>query len=756
MAKLTPERLFANPPLFAEPPRDLRVAPNGACLSFLLGAAENSERLDLWRADPATGECERWVRGGDLAVGAAFTAEERAAMERRRFFAAGVTGHQWHPKSAAVVLIAEGAGHLLDAASGKLRQVTPAGRRCTDIKLSPQGRWLSYVGDGNLHLRRLDEDGGERTVAASEDANLSFGSADFLAAEELHRFDGHWWRKDDRQIAFTRVDSSPVKPSQRFEADAEGLRLVEQRYPFAGEANPETRLALHDLESGATRWVECADASDDYLARVAFVEEGLAVQTLNRAQNRLRLKLIRLDELSQRILIEETSDAWIDLHDNFTEMGADDYLWTSARDGSSHLFRYRNGGCEQLTSGRGRVNRVLCADAQRVFLSGWFETPREQHLYQLNLATGELGRLTTEDGWHELNATEDGWIIDVHSSLSAPKETRFRPLDGPWLPLLGLPSGGEQRRPPQAPVQPKTPRRNSGIQTEQATAAAENPFGIGRDHPYHAFVAEHVRAQLGAIEAEDGQTLHYRLTRPRNLDAPAPLIVYVYGGPGVQRARNDWPPLLLQLFAQNGFGVLELDNRGSANRERAFETAIHKRLGDVEVRDQAKGAEFAARLPWVDGDRIGLFGHSYGGYMALMCLARAPALFRAAAAVAPVTDWRLYDSCYTERYLGPPKDNPAGYEASALFPHLEQMQGALLLMHGMSDDNVVFTHSMRLMQALQERNQAFELMTYPNAKHSMQQKTVATHRFNLILDFFARRLGAGFPRQQPADALAAG
>ena len=204
--------------------------------------------------------------------------------------------------------------------------------------------------------------------------------------------------------------------------------------------------------------------------------------------------------------------------------------------------------------------------------------------------------------------------------------------------------------------------------------------------------------------------------------------------------RNEWPPLLLQLLAQRGFCVLELDNRGSANRGLRFEAAIHRCLGQAEVRDQALGVEFAANLPWVDPERIGVFGHSYGGYMALMCLAQVPERFRAGVAVAPVTDWRLYDTHYTERYLGHPEDNAEGYAASSALTHLEGIHGKLLLMHGMSDDNVVFTHSMRLMAALQEANVAFELMTYPGAKHSLQQKAVAIHRFNLILDFFERHL----------------
>jgi dipeptidyl-peptidase-4 len=208
----------------------------------------------------------------------------------------------------------------------------------------------------------------------------------------------------------------------------------------------------------------------------------------------------------------------------------------------------------------------------------------------------------------------------------------------------------------------------------------------------------------------------------------------------VQRVRNEWSPLLLQLLAAHGYGVLELDNRGSGNRGRRFEAPIHRRLGDVEVQDQLRGAAFLRGLDWVDPDRIGIFGHSYGGYMALMCLLKAPDVFRAAAAVALVTDWSLYDTHYTERYLGTPAENPEGYRASSVFPYLDDLRGRLLLIHGMADDNVLFTHSTRLYRELQARNLAFEMMAYPGSKHSLQERDVSIHRFNLILNFFGRSL----------------
>ena len=701
MPKLSVERLFSDPPLFADAPRKLQMAPGDGCITYLQAAPDDRERLDLWRADPATGEAECWVSGTDLAASLPATDAELAEKERRRAFVHGITNYQWHPDGQALLLIAEGGGYLLDAATDQIRQVTPEGQRYTDIKLSPQGRHLSYVGNGNLYIRNL-ADGSERTVAASDDPNLSFGIADFLAQEEMDRYDGHWWCGDESRIAFTRVDVSPVQPSHRFEANDQGPQVIEQRYPFAGEANPSVGLGLYELATAATRWIDYADGPEDYLARVAFTDGELAVQVQNRTQSRLRLKLIDLERLNGRTLIEESSATWINLHDNFTPIGKDDYLWTSERSGTSQIYRYRNDGCEPVSQGQGHITRILAANNERALVCGWLETPTEQHLYRIELADGRHSRLTSP-GWHELTASQGGaWLFDGASTLQCPRHIQFGRGDGDWQPLS---------------------------KTE-----------INRQHPYHPFVDDHVTPELGTLTAEDGQTLHYRLTRPRSPTEPVPLIVHVYGGPGVQRVRNEWPPLPLQLFVQRGFGVLELDNRGSTNRGRCFEAPIHRRLGQVEVRDQALGAEFAAGLPWVDAGRIGVFGHSYGGYMALMCLAQAPERFRAGVAVAPVTDWRLYDTHYTERYLGHPKDNAEGYEASSALAHIDGIEGKLLLMHGLSDDNVVFTHSMRLMTALQEANIPFELMAYPGAKHSMQQQAVAIHRFTLILDFFERHL----------------
>ncbi|MFB3105047.1 MAG: alpha/beta fold hydrolase, partial [Pseudomonadales bacterium] len=355
-------------------------------------------------------------------------------------------------------------------------------------------------------------------------------------------------------------------------------------------------------------------------------------------------------------------------------LGKDRFLWTSERDGFNHLYLQSGNEFTQLTRGNGRVERVLYADENKAFVSGWFGSPVEQQLYAVPLDGAPLELITWESGWHDIVIDPNGeQFIDRLTALNNPGQVTLRSINS----------------------------RNSQPIDGQS---------LDSQHPYFPYVSEHSTPTLGTLTAKDGQELHFRLTRPNTRGKSHPVVVYVYGGPGVQRVRNEWAPMLLQMFQQRGYGVMELDNRGSGGRGRMFESPIHLKLGDVEVHDQLEGVRYLKTLSWVDPDRIGVFGHSYGGFMTIMCLAKAPEVFKAGVAVAPVSDWSLYDTHYTERYLRTPKSNADGYTASSVFPYLADLRGKLLLMHGMADDNVLFTHSTKLYKALQAANIPFEMM----------------------------------------------
>ena len=717
--KLTPARLFGRRPLEFVPSQP-KLSADGRYGSFLLPADDDRERLELWLVDTATAEANRLLRGdaGDASA-APETAVERDERERRRQFAHGVTAYEWHPEGHRILFPAQGAACLAAVPEGTVRPLTAPGTRQTSIRFSAKGSFVSYVRDGDLYALRV-ADGAERRLTEDGGGTVTNGLPEFIAEEEMHRFDGHWWSPDERFVAFARVDAAPIPETRRHEMDAEGIRVVPQRYPFAGGANAEVRLGLLELATGATTWLAWQAAADDYLARVAFAPDGaLVVQAQSRNQRRLAVRRYAGEEWQE--LFVETAETWINLHDNVEFLEDGRFLWTSERDGASQLYLYDAAGrqARQLSASLGRVNRVLAADDDHAWVAGWRSDPTTQGIYRVGLHGTRSA---------EAVVVAPDWWVDGAMTRKAERG-------------LGIVRGAGAAA--QLAVFEKAPkkgvRRDADPEGRTTGRLIALPQRTAADIGAESVIDELPLASEFRPLPEPG--LAYRLTKPSPWQPQRryPVVVHVYGGPGAQRVRQETPPLVVRLFAQAGFGVFELDNRGSANRSKRFEDAIHGRLGHAEVADQLAGVAFLRRQDWVDPDRIGIFGHSYGGYMVLMCLAQSHA-FAAGAAVAPVTDWTLYDTHYAERYLGLPADNPQGYAASAVAPRVADIDAPLLLMHGMADDNVLFAHSLALMDALQAAGRPFELMTYPGAKHALQERSVAVHRYEHILEFFRRRL----------------
>ncbi len=726
-------------------------------------AEDDRERLDLWIYDIAAAQSRRVVNAADLSSSGPLSATEKAERERKRQFSGGITQHKWHPHLAQVLIAIDGQAFLVEIASGAVTQLTASDTRQTDLSFSPDGSKLAFVRDYNLYVCDLETRNDNNNLDAQPfttggSALRTFGLPEFIAQEEMHRFEGYWWTPDSTALVYTEVDNKPVSISQRYEIDADELRVIAQRYPFAGAANAKVQLYLQTLAGSAPVEIGYLSAPDDYLARVQMSGDLLYVQVQSRDQQRLQLKRWRLSTLAADtadvtapvnteadILLTEHSSSWLNLHDNFfplpeplpepqttaqsqEPMLDQGFLWTSERDGQSHLYLYpparpAEGKCRQLSHGACRIDRVLYADAQRAFVSGWASEPTQQHIYRCDYSTPTptLVPLTEGNAWHEAIFSKDGeYFLDRHSNFALPA-------------ALDL-------------VTNITPSNTTSNATSTRSKVAS--LAIGAHHAYAPYLESHVTPQIGSTIAADGQQLYYRLTPPAALTnthtsaqtTTYPVVVYVYGGPGVQRVTWAWPPLLLQIFASRGFGVLELDNRGTSNRGKAFEAPIFGRLGEVEVADQLAGVELLRKIPWVDDARIGVFGHSYGGYMTLMCMSRAPGVFAAGVAVAPVSQWQLYDTHYTERYLKTPQTNPEGYHDSSVLPWLSDIRGALLIIHGMADDNVLFTHSTKLFKSLQDANLPFQMMTYPGAKHALQETSVSKHRFEMLLRFFEENL----------------
>lgn len=703
---LTAKRLFSDPSLQLAAPHSFAFSPDGSLLTYLQVSSDDRERMDLWCYDFADSRQRCLLDARSIAVVtsdvASMTSAERAERERRRQFAFGITQYAWHPKRMLLLVPVDGQAYIVDVSGGEpeWRCLTPNGTRQVGFTFSTLGDHVSYVRDGDLYC--VDVAGAsERRLTHDAGPSLTNGLPDFLAAEEMHRFAGHWWTSDDRAIAYCKVDDSGVDVSYRMEIDADGTRTVEQRYPYAGGPVPQVALHHLELETGEDRAMWQTSAQAPYLARVHSTASGLVIQTQDRLQQSLTVQRFEDDEW--RVIYRDQSPTWVNLTDDLRVVD-EAVIFTTEDRGGRRAVRWLDGTLHEL-AGPAHINKVLHANNEALLASGWSESPLENHLFRIHLDGSGHEQLTQQPGWHDVT-------VDQHGARYVDRLTSD---DLPMRISLGQLAA-------------------AGPQTE---LFAEE---IDADHPYAPFLDGHAHAEFGSVAAEDGQPMYYRLTPPRRISGRHPVIVYVYGGPGAQKVRREWGSLLLQLFAEHGFGVLELDNRGTANRGSQFEAPLFRAMGRPEVRDQVKGLEALADVEWADVDRVGVFGHSYGGFMTLMCLTQATEHFKAGVAVAPVCDWRLYDTHYTERYMGLPDADADAYDAGNVLTYLDGLERPLLLMHGMADDNVLFTHSTMLMSALQRLGKPFELMTYPGAKHSMQEKHVSVHRFEMILDFFVRRL----------------
>jgi dipeptidyl-peptidase-4 len=706
-AELTLKRVFESPSLSGAIPRALTLSPDGRYVAFLKPRSDDALRTDLWVRDVATGAERMAVDSLALSDGAVTLSEaELARRERARIAGArGVVEYRWAPDGQSILVPLDG-DLWVQPLDGTPRRLTRSPESEVDAKLSPDGRWVSYARGANLYVTEMAS-GRERAVTTEGRGTVSYGQAEFVAQEEMKRTTGQWWAPDSTRLAVARVDESRVKVAVRAAIGSDGTAVTEQRYPFAGTANAVVSLEIRGLDGQPP--VKVALRDHEYLARVTWADaERLLVQTQPRDQTRIDVWEVDARDGKARLLFSDRSLVWTNLHDNLKLLKGDGFLWTSERDGFSHLYRWDGKALQRVTRGEGVVEEVVAVDegAGLAFVTGWFETPLETGLYAVRLdGKGRPRRLSPEGMSASAVMNETGTVALVTAS-----------------------SPGQ---PPQVSLVDREGKRLGWI--------AENRL---EETPYAPFAGDHVEPLFGTLKAADGQVLHWQMLVPPGLKPGerAPVFFEVYGGPGVQRVRRAWGSMLHQYLVRAGYVVFLADNRGSTNRGTAFEFPIHKALGTVEVEDQLLALEWLKGQPFVDPKRVAVFGWSYGGYMVLRLLTKAPEAFAAGVSGAPVTDWRLYDTHYTERYLGNPAIDDAPYRAAAIVPDAAAIRRPLLLIHGLADDNVVFDHSAKLMAAMQRQGVPFETMVYPGQTHGIREPAIATHLWSGVLRFLERSL----------------
>jgi len=713
-APLTLERVFASPDLAGTTPRAMKLSPDGKWLTLLRNRADQKERFDLWAMDTVTGEWRMLVDSLEVGSGAKLSEAEMMQMERARIGGTkGITAYDWSPDSKSILVPLE--GELYQAAlDGTVRLLgTPAGPKLNPA-ISPKGGYVSYVHNQNLevidplkHIEnvRLTFDGG---------GTVHWGEAEFVAQEEMARTEGYWWAPDDSRIAVERFDEAPVGIVTRAAIGAEGSTIVQQRYPRAGTDNALVELYLMDPSDGDKVKVDLGPDGDIYLARVKWAPDGKTLYVQRQTRDQRTLDLLKVDPATGKstlLFTERSGDkSWVNLSNALTPMRDGGLIWWSERDGHGHLYRWQKDKWAQLTHGDWEVAELVRVDEARgrVYFLANKDGVLERHLYSVDLKhPGAVTRLT-EAGWWN-GATMDKAASRVIVSRSNPGQ------------------------PAQVYLADTTGKRLAWVNQNDVTAA---------DHPYHPYLAAHRTRTFGTIKGPDGSELHWEMILPAMAPGKRyPVFFQHYGGPHSQTVSRQWGGALQQAIVDRGYIWFQIDNRGSANRGKAFEDAIWHAMGSVEVEDQLAGAAYLKTLDFVDPKRITTYGWSYGGYMTLKLLEAAPGTFAAGVAGAPVSKWELYDTHYTERYMGDPRRVPDAYKASNTVENARKIRDPLLIIHGMADDNVVLEHSTAMLAKLQAGAVPFETMLYPGQTHRVGGPGISVHLWKTILGFLDRQAG---------------
>jgi dipeptidyl-peptidase 4 len=710
---LTIETIYQTGGLGGRGPETTEWSPDGTKLTFVQ-RDEKGEQGELWYVDSTTGEKKVLVSAAKLASLDPDVNKVKNEREKERRTRYHVAAYLWAPDSKHLIFDSQGQLWLYDLGSETAVQFTSAGDPSGDPKFSPDGGHVAYVRKHNLYVRPVSGKS-EKALTKDTGENLFNGDIDWVYAEELGVRSNYFWSPDSKEIAFLHMDETkvPIYPITDWMPTHPGVD--NEKYPKVGDPNPVVKLGVADADKGKVRWISLTSDEEAYIPRFGWVKEGVIWAALvNRTQDKMEMFFIDAKTGKSRMVFSDTTPgSWMDFETIEIPFlkNSGGFLWRSWRDGNTHIYFYTfdkqnpmaaDAKLErQLEKGDYEVLGIEGVDeaAGTVFFSANKDDPRQVHIFSVQLDGSGFKALTTEEGMHIGNFSDDAKHY-THMYLG--------PEKSPSIVLCAV--GGAC---------------NPVWQAKNAIAE----YGL-RAPKYLEF------------KADDGTVLYGRLLLPPDGTATGkiPLIINIYGGPAAQMVRKSTPDPFDEILARKGFAVFAVDNRGTPGRDRKFQTAIRHEFGAVELKDQLTALDqLLAQYPQLDKDRIAIWGWSNGGSMTLYAMTHSDR-FRAGVAVAPVTDQRNYDTIYTERYMGLLKDDKDGYEQSDVMTSADKLHGALLLVHGTSDDNVHFQNSIQMIDALIKAGKQFRLMIYPNKTHSIAGKDARVHLFTMIEEHFEREL----------------
>jgi dipeptidyl-peptidase 4 len=716
---LTVERIYSAPGLGGARLGEVIWSPDGKWLSYLT-------QNEIRGVDAATGRRQTLVDADHLrnVLLPAASRGQQTGLGR-----VAPARYLWSPDSRALLFVSAEELFWYDLKSQTSKRIagplvknagadttSDDGNTIDDVQISPDGRSVAFVRDHDLWITNV-ADGAARQLTTGGTEERPNAELDWVYPEELDLHTGYWWSPDSSQIAFLQLDESAVGRYPLVDDLSYQGKLTEERYPIAGSPNPTARVGVASVAVAATssgaevHWMDTGTDSSVLLARVAWLQDSrrIAIERLNRAQTRLDLLFADTASGKAQIAFTETDKYWVNVNDDLRFLADQKrFLWSSERSGYRHLYLYDLDGKQlaQVTSGDWEVEGIAGVnekDAQ-IYFTSTQKSAIERQFYRVPLSGGEPVALTHDRGTHSVNLAPDcKHFLDSYSSAMTPPRQTLYNADG-------------------------------------GTVAVLNENKVPELASYRMSPVEFL-----TVPGADGTPLDAALIKPVGFD-PArkyPVIVHLYGGPGAQEVRDAWQGqdfLWHELMAEKGFLIFILDNRGTSGRGHVFETPIYHHFGRVELADQLAGVDWLKRQSYVDRARIGIWGWSYGGYMTCVAMLRAGDVFKAGFAGAPVTDWRQYDTIYTERYMGTPQENPDGYADSSPVNFASGLQGKLLIVHATGDDNVHFANTVELADKFVDAGKYAEYQIYAGRGHGISDAPARIHIFDRVTQFFVENL----------------
>ena len=706
---LTVERIYSEPSLSGLLTPGLEWTPDGKGLSYFETKGINrGTKTELWVLDAASGERRLLVAADRLeSILPANTSRPTQATGLGR---RAPSEYQWAPDGASILFQGPTALAWLDLKTQTRRTLVSGKATLTDPKISPDGRYVSFVREHNLWIVGV-ADGNEAAVTEGGTEEIRKGELDWVYPEELDIKTAYWWSPDSSAIAYLEMDERKVSQYPLVDFSSPTGDADMERYPVAGGANPTVRVFVVSLNGGEHRMMDTGAETDIYIPRVNWLTDSkqLAIQRLNRAQTKLDLLIADTAIGKTRTVLTENDPNWINVSDDlyFLKDGKR-FLWSSERSGYRHLYLFEITGKQvaQLTQGDWEVSTIDAVDEAKalVYFTATEKSPLERQLYRVALDGTGFTRVTKDAGTHAaVFAPNAAAFYDTYSNAA-------------------------------------TPQRQGLYRADGLRIAAINENKVAELGDYHLSPMEFL-----TVKSRDGVLLNASIIKPPDFNPQKkyPVLVFTYGGPHAQVVRNAWSGnnfLWHQLMAQKGYIIFSLDNRGSAGRGHAFETPLHFRMGAQELFDQRDGVRYLKSLPYVDSTRIGIWGWSYGGHMTLHAMFGAGDDFKAGFAGGPVTDWRYYDTIYTERYLGLPQKNEKGYRDSSPVKYAAQLRGRLLIAHGTGDDNVHYANTLSVIDKLIEAGKYVEVLAFPGRGHGASDPAARRVLWQRVTQFFLDNL----------------